>query len=327
MERKPDVSKHTLDKAALIFIRHPDEVYTRADIQNILGVSKSTAIRVLTELSMTLNLSEEQQGQTSYYKLSKENADKIQQTLSFVLAVADRERLALSFLLHSQGASNVFSKSISDLSKKLDDAGLLSYQYEAVQEVHKNTQRVNEDNENLLDTLFTALESKTVLEIEYKSARSNSVKVHEVYPIGLFMKEDNLYLFAYDPKHDNPTSYAFSRMLSASLKYDEHYTIPDGITMQNIVNDPFGIANTETRKVKVRITGNQVFYEKEKNWPQGTVLTYNPDGSLTIEFTTSDSFAFIHWALSLGKECIIEEPEDLRQWLILEHMEAVKNNQ
>ena len=196
MERKPDVSKYTLDKAALIFIRHSGEVYTRLDIQNMLGVSKSTAIRVLTELSNILDLTETQQGQTSYYSLSEINAKKLSQTFDFVLAVADKERLALSFLLHSQGISNVFSESISELSKKLDNAGLLSYDYEAVQETHKNVQKVDSSKDNMLDTLFTALETKTKIDLEYKSAKSKEPKTHELYPAGLYLKDGNLYLFA-----------------------------------------------------------------------------------------------------------------------------------
>ena len=324
MERKPDVSKYTLDKAALIFIRHSGEVYTRLDIQNMLGVSKSTAIRVLTELSNILDLTETQQGQTSYYSLSEINAKKLSQTFDFVLAVADKERLALSFLLHSQGISNVFSESISELSKKLDNAGLLSYDYEAVQETHKNVQKVDSSKDNMLDTLFTALETKTKIDLEYKSAKSKEPKTHELYPAGLYLKDGNLYLFAYDPKHNDAMSYAYSRMLSISLKYDEHYTIPEGISMKNIINDPFGIANKEPRKVKVKIFGGQVFYEKERVWPQGTILTDNPDGSLTIEVTTSDSLAFIHWALSLGKSCKIEEPDDFKDWVIWEYRESLK---
>lgn len=324
MERKPDVSKYTLDKAALIFIRHPGEIYTRLDIQNKLGVSKSTAIRVLTELSNVLNLTETRQGQTSYYFLSEVNAKKLIQTFDFVLAVADKERLALSFLLHSQGVSSVFSESIAELSSKLDKAGLLSYDYEAVQETHQKVQKIDSSKGNMLDTLFTALETKTKIDLEYKSAKSVGPKTHELYPAGLYLKDGNLYLFAYDPKHNDAMSYAYSRMLSISLRYDEHYTIPEGISMKNIINDPFGIANKEPRRIKVKIFGDQVFYEKERVWPKGTILTDNPDGSLTIEATTSDSFAFIHWVLSLGKSGKIEEPNDLIDCVIWEYEESLK---
>ena len=117
MDKKPNISKHLLDRAAFIFIRHPEQVYTRADIQHILGTSKATACRILNELSPLLNLKEEVEGQMIYYSLSKDDYDNIYQTLNFILAVTDKERLALNFLLHSKGTSELFEDSISGLGE------------------------------------------------------------------------------------------------------------------------------------------------------------------------------------------------------------------
>ena len=40
---KTNVSKYLIDEVALMFLRHPGQAYSRADIQSMLGVSKPTA--------------------------------------------------------------------------------------------------------------------------------------------------------------------------------------------------------------------------------------------------------------------------------------------
>lgn len=50
-DRKTNVSKYLVDQVAMLFLRHPGQVFSRADIQNMLGVSKPTACRIVAELS------------------------------------------------------------------------------------------------------------------------------------------------------------------------------------------------------------------------------------------------------------------------------------
>ncbi len=324
MEKKPNVSKHLLDKAAFIFLRHPGQFYSRADIQKLLETSKPTACRILVELSEIINLQEKVEGQTSYYSVNEEDAKHVYQTLEFVNAINDKERLALNFLVNMQVISKIFGQSIVELGKKLDNAGLISYQPVAIQEARRPAQKIEKENANLIDTLFTALETKTKIEIDYKAAFSDKVKKHELYPVGLYLRDSNLYLYAYSPIYKNATSYAYSRIINACILYDEHYTIPEEISINHIINDPFGVAMSKPQKAKIHIYNKQVDFEKEKKWPQGTNLIENPDGSLTIETKIADPFAFRCWALSLGKDCFVEEPKDIAEWIYREHKQACK---
>lgn len=323
MEKKANVSKHILDRAAFIFIHHPDEPYTRLDIQKALGISKSTACRLMTELSRLLSLYEEKEGQTVYYKLPRESAQSIYNSLELIIALTDKERLALNFLLNGKGVSSIFNDSIINLSHKLDNAGIISYMPNSVKETTGTPQIVKEGSENYIDTILTALETKTIIEIDYKGAFSDRIKTHELYPVGMYIRDGNLYLYAYNPKYDNATSYAYSRIRSISLKYDEHYTIPEDISMDCVINDPFGIAMTKPKRAKVHVYNKQAFFEKEKKWPEGTVLTECEDGSIILELTISDPFAFRTWALSLGKDCFVESPEEFALWIRDEHKAAL----
>ena len=46
------------------------------------------------------------------------------------------------------------------------------------------------------------------------------------------------------------------------------------------------------------------------------------DGSIILEITISDPYAFHAWALSLGKDCIVESPADIAEWVRNENEEA-----
>ena len=322
---KTATSKSVIDKAALIFLRHPGQVYTRADIQSILGVSKATACRVMTLLSEKLSLQEVNEGQRIYYSLSVSAANRITNVIDFTLAISDRERLALNFLLNKDSSSALFNNQIESLAEKLDKIGLIVPNHFSIKETKKNIQTVNDENEYIIDSLLTALETKTRIQIKYKGAFSDTVKTHELCPVGLYLRDENLYLYAYSEKHKDATSFAYSRIKSISLIYDSHYTIPEEITADDVVNDPFGINLSQKRHVTVHIYGHQVFYEKEKKWPEGTTITDLPDGSMRIELTISDPYAFRTWALSLGKNCLVEKPDDIADWIYNEHKEAAEH--
>ena len=324
-ESKPNVSKHILDRAAFIFIRHPGQAFTRKDIQNLLGISKSTTSRILSELTEVLNLEENMEGQTKYYLLSDDERQSLYKTLDFILAFTDRERLALNFMLHSYGEYSIFKDTIINLEEKFNNAGLLSYSSDAIRESNRNVQNISDDNKFLIDTLLNSLETKTKIRVDYQAVLCDEVKTHDLWPVGLYMRDGNLYLYAYSPRFLNATSYAYSRMKSIDYLYDEHYEIPDGINMDELLSDPFGIAITAPRKVKVKVMNKQVFYEKEKKWPNGTVITDLEDGSIRMEFNISDPYAFRTWVLSLGRDAMVEEPAEYVDWIRWEHREALEN--
>ena len=323
-QMKPSVSKHILDKAAFIFLRHPGEAFTRMDIQNTLEVSKSTAARLLAELVDVLKLDVVMEGQIAYYILSENQQEHLYQTLDFILAVNDRERLAMNFLLHGYGESYIFNGTLKNLEEKFEHAGIISYRSASIRNVSRNVQKISEDNRFLIDTLLNSLETKTIVKIDYKGAFSDRVKTHELWPVGLYMRDDNLYLYAYSPRFENATSYAYSRIVSINYLYDEHYEIPDGINMDAVINDPFGVAIEPPRRVIVRVLNKQAFFEKEKEWPEGTAITELEDGSIRMEITISDPFAFRTWALSLGCNCIVESSDDIAEWIYWEHKQALK---
>ena len=317
------ISKHLLDKAALIFLKHPGQAYSRSDIQEILDVSKPTACRALAELSVQLGLEEISEGRVVYYRLSESEAKRISQSIDFILSITDREQLALSFLLSYGKSSGLFANTISELGQKLEKTGLIT----TISNVFNKpeiAQRIDPVSINYIDTLMNAIETKTKIEILYRSPFSQEDRRHLLCPAGMYFRSDNLYLYAYDPEYKASTSYAVSRIKELSLMYDEHYSLPEGTSMIEALQDPFGVVLSKPQKVKVHISSKQAYYEKEKQWPEDTIISECDDGSIYMELTISDPYAFRTWALSLGKECRVISPNDLVKWIRVEHEEALK---
>lgn len=318
------ISKDVVDKAALIFLRHLGQAYSRSDIQQNLGVSKPTACRAILELTQELGLEEIREGRIVYYRLPESEAVKLKQSIDFILSISDKEQLALSFLLSYGKSSNLFYHTISELEDKLKKAGLILSSPEGVLSKENAVQKIDLNSLGYADTLITAVETRTQIEILYKSPFSPEDRKHVLWPVGLYVRDGNLYLYAYDPRHESPTSYAFSRIKELSLMYDEHYSIPEGVSMSEALKDPFGVSLRNPQRVKVHISAKQAYYEKEKRWPEGTIIMDCDDGSIDMELTISDPYAFRTWALSLGKECKVISPYELAEWIRVEHEEALK---
>lgn len=323
-QKQASISKHLLDKAAMIFLKHPGQAYSRFDIQQTLGVSKPTACRALSELSTLIGLKEVSEGRVIYYLLPESEAKQINKSIDFVLSVTDREQLALNFLLSYGKSTGLFANTLSELGEKLEKTGLITSNTCDIFNKSETTQRIDSTNINYIDTLINALATKTKIEILYRSPFSPEDRIHILWPVGMYFRSGNLYLYAYDPKYNAATSYAFSRIKELSLMYDEHYTLPEEISMSEALNDPFGVVLRKPQKVKVHIFPKQAYYEKEKQWPESTILVENDDGSIDMELTISDPYAFRSWALSLGKECKVISPDDLSEWIRYEHEEALK---
>ena len=234
-------SKHLLDKAALIFLRHPGQAYSRLDIQKILDVSKPTACRAIAELITFLGLEEIPEGRVVYYRLPENEAKRINQSISFVLSITDRERLALHFLLSYGKSSGLFSNTVLELGEKLEKAGLITNISKNVLNKPEVTQCIEFENIGYIDSIMTAIETETIIEVLYKSPFSSEDRQHLLWPVGLYFRSGNLYLYAYNPKHKSPTSYAFSRIKELSLIYDEHYSLPEDVSMADALKDPFGV--------------------------------------------------------------------------------------
>lgn len=317
------VSEKLITQATGIFLRHPGEGYTRADIQNALGISKPTACRLMEELSLRLTLTSRKESRYVYYTLEAKVANALTAADELLCSMEERERMALTYLIAGRKTSLLLPEILSSLSEKLSAAGLVSKSENTILDWGGIPQEVKDENRVYIETLFSAIEELTEISIKYQRPGAEEVKEHVLQPVGLFFWDGNLYLYAYSEKYTSYLVFAFSRIQEIDLHHDKHYKRHPDSLMKDLLDDPFGVRMDEPVRTRFTIYNRQVYYEKEKKWPEDAVFTDNPDGSVTIEVTTQSHWAFKRWALSQGENIKVEAPEEMAEAIRKEHEAAL----
>lgn len=311
------VSQSVLNKAALHFLRNPGIWYSREDIQTALDVSKPTACRLMNELTFKIPITEKKEGRITYYRLNEEDAKAFSASVDLFIKMTDTERMVMSILLSSGRGNSLLEPESSDLTEKFNNAGVLTVKNGIVpiRSLKGLPQHVKDENREMLGILYKAVEFCNPVTITYKGPWSVEEKTYTIWPLGFYLRDDSLYLYSWHPKHNNPMSNAFSRIIDLEVHDDERFTAPEGVNLEAALDDPFGIVIDAPRTVEVEVYGTQAVYEREKSWPKGTVITDLPNGKgICMRLTIRDDYAFKHWLLGLGSKAKVVSPEELVKW-------------
>ena len=299
------------------FEQNRESMISCKEVMQALRLSNSEAGRVLKTLWEDGILTRKKKSQYYLYKLHPKHEMKKNVQIPIL---SDTERLALNMVLNSNVGS-VLGPAIKSLKSKFEDAGLLTVCSESLACMDSsNRQRfLNPDSECNIDTLLSAVESRNVIEINYNAPNKPEAETIKLYPLGLFLRDENLYLYAYCPDKGKATDFSYTRISYIDYQ-DEFFVKPDDcMSLREYISDPFGVKMDPPDKVVVRVIDTQAYYEYEKNWPEGTEKEMLEDGSVRLTFQVCDSWQFMRWVLAMGSYAIIEEPYDYQKWAYWEH--------
>lgn len=319
------VSQSVLNKGALFFLRNPGVWFSREDIQKALDVSKPTACRLMNELTFRIPITERKEGKVSYYRIHEDDAKSFSGSVDMFLKMTDAERMVMSLLLSSGKGREILEPESTDLISKFNEVGMLTVKNGIIPlySLKGLPQKIDGGNKAFVTRLYKAIEFCNPVNLTYKSPWNKEPKTYIIWPIGLYLREGNLYLYSYNPKHGNGQSNAFSRMHDVEVVEEEHFTVPEGLSFEEALDDPFGIAIDPPQRVTVEVYGRQAFFEKEKVWPDDTVITDLPEGAIRMELTIRDKYAFMRWVMSLSCFARITQPEKLICWAINELQKTI----
>lgn len=314
------VSQAVLNKAAVHFIRNAGMWFSREDIQRALDISKPTACRLMNELTFRIPITEKKEGRIIYYRINEDDAKAFYASVDMFLKMTDSERMVMSLLLGSGQSSDIFEPESTCLLNRLNNAGILSVK-NGIIPIHALKglpQKIDVQNKILITRIYKAIEFCNPVSLSYQNPWNKEPKTYTVWPIGIYLRDSNLYLYSFNPKYENGQSNAFSRIHDAEIIDDEHFTVPQGLSFENIIDDPFGIAIDSPQRVTVEIYGRQAYFEKEKQWPKGTIITNLPEGAIRMELTIRDKYSFMRWVMSLSCFCKVISPREYVDWAIKE---------
>lgn len=261
------VSQAVLNKAAVHFIRNAGVWFSREDIQKALDVSKPTACRLMNGLTFRIPITERKEGKVVYYRIHEEDVKAFSASVDMFLKMTDSERMVMSLLLSSGQCKAILEPESTNLINKLNNAGILTIKNGIIplHALKGLPQKINKHNKVLISRLYKAIEFCNPVNLTYQSPWNHEPKTYIIWPIGLYLREGNLYLYSYNPKHENGQSNAFSRIHDAEVLEDEHFTVPEGLSFEEALNDPFGIAIDPPQRVTVEVYGRQHTSRRRSN--------------------------------------------------------------
>lgn len=319
------VSERLLQAGVKYFADHPDKWISRRELQEALGIKKSQACRLCSELSVRLYLTEkEQKAENSplFLMLESEHLKSATKELSSISTLTEDDRRVLTILMDMADSSGLYGDMVKNLKShialsRFSDRGIIPvYAYSP-------DMQVNDQAKSYIPTILRAISESKSVWITYKNPWSDNVKRYTVNPVGLFTQNDILYMYSYNPYFGHNVVHSASRIMDINI-FEDAYT-PEKFRDLSGILDPFGIAtDDEPTKVTVWIDAVQAFFEKESMKNRNARITEDSDGSITIDISTRNRYACKRWILSLGRQAKCLGPEDLVEEIKEEILEAAE---
>ncbi|WP_027358758.1 helix-turn-helix transcriptional regulator [Desulforegula conservatrix] len=248
--------------------------------------------------------------------------------LSFTLP----ELFVLSFL---KGSSSVFYE--SEIFKYVDSSfsklkGLaperLLEVFERMETVFLNRVRFAKNysgHEDIMLDILEAIIGRKKCRISYHSFKSDIIRDYHAKPLHFFQENGGLYLLLHlDPGGESRT-FALERIENVEIT-DEAFDYPSGFDAPEFLNRPFGLIMDDCFECRIWFSEYVAKYIRERRWAEDQRITENPDGSIILEMQTCGWPDVKRWVLSYGKDARVIDPVKMRQEILEEIAEMLKNN-
>lgn len=178
-----------------------------------------------------------------------------------------------------------------------------------------------------IKTVISAMESKKVCCIKYRSLATGKTKKFHIEPLRLFSHNDTIYLHA--KRHRSPgekaKEYKFYPLLAVHRikkikKTKIGYQIDAKYNFNKFFNKNFGIIKDKSFRVKIKFSGFAAKYVVERIWSPDQKVTKKKNGNIVLKFSASSKPEIISWILSWGHEAEVIKPK----WLIEEICKELK---
>ena len=162
--------------------------------------------------------------------------------------------------------------------------------------------------------IIRGLIHQRVMEIDYQSPKSPAVKQHEIHPLHLVNIEGDWYLLARNPRFEDVTQYAVSRIKGAVVR-EAQFETPPGFDAQEILKNRFGkFIHHEGKKTNVRLQfdAKLAAFVGEKVWHPEQKIRSCTDGSVELTIPVNEPETLLPWILSFGSNICVLAPAALK---------------
>lgn len=236
------------------------------------------------------------------------------------LAVSDQELWALHLLhmLTRQMDTSATGKILRDFFRKIEDK--LGHQGRSFLNELTQTQSAEtvgamqkDFGMDVLETLRAACAEEQVVQVNYASANSGTVKQRRLGPQFLFFAKNSFYLVAEDLDATGTKTFAVSRM-STAIMLDEHYSAPTAVDPEGYFAASFGIFRGEAAEdVELRFNAQVTPFIQERRWHPSQEIIAESNGSCRLILRVAVTPDLIRWILGWGAAVEVLGSETLRE--------------
>ncbi len=156
-----------------------------------------------------------------------------------------------------------------------------------------------------------ALERRTI-EIAYRALNSDKETLRRVDPYRVWFFEGSIYVIGRCHLRGEVRMFVLDRITMLNLT-DEEFEVPQDFDLDDYLGHSFKVMRDELQRVRVRISPSWARYIGEKIWHESQRSKQLPDGGLELTFRVAGLAEIERWALSLGPEAYVVEPQELRE--------------
>lgn len=99
---------------------------------------------------------------------------------------------------------------------------------------------------------------------------------------------------------------------------DDTFEPPDSVSVDQRMNQSFGVTHEEPMDVAVRFTPEQALYIRERIWHPTQEIEELDNGGLILRFRAGGFYEIKSWVLSYGAQAEVLEPYELRSEILWE---------
>jgi predicted DNA-binding transcriptional regulator YafY len=164
----------------------------------------------------------------------------------------------------------------------------------------------------VFEKIFTALKTNRTIAFEYRPLQKTTFMERTVNPYHAICQRGNWYFIGHCHDKKEPRMFSFSRARNAVLT-KQHFNIPQNFKAEEYFDKAMGVfASARTSyTVELLIAGEIGTYALERQWHDTQKVEQREDGSVFVQFTTTQMPEVLRWVLGQGHTVKVLNPLEL----------------
>jgi len=172
-------------------------------------------------------------------------------------------------------------------------------------------ERNNDLNQQVFETVRSAVFNQNPLKIEYTPQKSNQALTFEVNPYSLVLYKGELYIIGY-LTGKGMRYFGLARIKKAERSNDR-FSIPEDFSPSKFLSASFGLFQGKPISLKVLFDPELSNYIQKRKWHQSQRIQQLKDGSIILSLKASGKEEIKSWLLSFGPKAKVHSPLSLRK--------------